>query len=295
MWNENGYLDLCRNILETGAYRQPEGEEGRYELFAQPLKFDLRDRTLPLLTTKKMQWKSLATEMLWFISGETTTQPLKDNGVGIWDTWSGENGEVGPLYGYMWRHWWVDPNLTELNEGRTEIDQLQQVIKGLRERPEARSHMITAWRPDWLNAMSIKPCHILLQFYRIEDEVHLAVYQRSCDMFLGVPFNIAQYSLLTHLVSHHIGCEAGTFTWIGGDTHIYETHIDQVREQLTRTPLRPPKLIIHNHKPVINGYTMDDFSVDDYHRHDAIKAPISPQGQPGRGTRIQGLRKVDKV
>ena len=296
IWGEAAYLDMCRRILDDGVYRRPEGEEGRYELFAQPLKFDLRDGRLPLLTTKRMQWKSLAVEMLWFISGSSKVDFLHENNVHIWDIWANEANDVGPLYGYMWRHWWVDPNLAEsLHKGREEIDQLAQVMTTLRDRPEARSHVITAWRPDWLKAMSIKPCHVYLQFYRVGDEVSLLLTQRSCDTFLGVPFNIAQYSLLTHIVAHQLGCTAGTFTWVGADTHIYENHVDQVREQLTREVGPSPRLHIARKPESIDGYRFEDFEVQGYEHAKGLKGDISAQGQPKAGTDIDRLRCVASV
>jgi thymidylate synthase len=295
IWGEAAYLDMCRRILEQGVYRKPDGEEGRWEAFAQPLKFDLRDRKLPLLTTKRMQWKSLAVEMLWFISGSSKIDLLHENNVKIWDIWANEDNDVGPLYGYMWRHWWVDPNLVELNGGREEIDQLAQVIATLRDRPEARSHVITAWRPDWLKAMSIKPCHVYLQFYRVGDEVSLLLTQRSCDTFLGVPFNIAQYSLLTHLVAHQLGCTARDFTWMGGDVHIYENHVEQVQDQLTRPIHAAPRLQIHRRPDSIEGYRFDDFEVEGYQHEGPLKGEISAQGTPKAGTDIDRLRKLRKA
>ncbi len=292
---ERAYLEMCRRILDEGAYRKPEDEEGRYEAFAQPLKFDLRDDRLPLLTTKRMLFKSLACEMLWFISGSPRIDLLREYDVHIWDIWANADGDVGPLYGYQWRHWWVDPNLVELNGGRTEIDQLEQVMTTLRERPEARSHMVTAWRPDMLKAMSIKPCHILLQFYRVGDEVSLALFQRSCDTFLGVPFNIAQYSLLTHLVAHQLGCTAREFTWIGGDVHIYENHVEQIREQLDRPVLEPPRLHIKRTPESIDGYRYEDFEVVGYQHGGPLKGEISAQGTPKAGVDVAKLRKVTKA
>ena len=290
LWGEPAYLAMCRRILDEGVYRKPEGEEGRYEAFAQPLKFDLTDGKLPLLTTKRMQWKSLAVEMLWFISGASKVDLLRDNDVHIWDIWANDEGDVGPLYGYMWRHWWVDPDLRELNGGRAEIDQLGQVMTSLRDRPEARSHVITAWRPDWLKAMAIKPCHVYLQFYRVGDAVSLLLTQRSCDTFLGVPFNIAQYSLLTHLVAHQLGCTARDFTWMGGDVHIYENHVEQIRKQLQRDVGAPPRLRIARTPETIDGYRFDDLAVEGYDHAPGLKGAISAQGQPKAGVDITKLR-----
>jgi thymidylate synthase len=283
MNNESGYINLLERILTEGHYRKPEKEEGRYELFAQPLRFDLSDNQLPLMTTKKVFFKSLAVEMLWFLSGSQDTQLLKKHQVKIWDTWENADGIVGPLYGYQWRHWQIDPATQHLYEGKKEIDQMAEVMKTLRERPEARSHMVTAWRPDHLKAMSIKPCHILLQFYLVNNQLSLMLTQRSCDAYLGVPFNIAQYSLLTHMVAHQLGCQAKEFIWVGGDVHIYENHVDQVKQQI-RKPLHTIPQLKFNRKPSdLFSYELDDFEIKHYIHADYVPAQVSPQGQPGKG------------
>ena len=290
MYNERGYLNMLRRILEHGTYRKPDNEEGRYELFAQPLKFDLTDNKLPLLTTKKVLFKSLAVEMLWFISGSTNIKFLKEHNVKIWDLWANADGEVGPIYGYQWRHWRIDQSLPDVimhkYKNKDEIDQLAEVMNTLAVRPEARSHMITAWRPDHLEAMSIKPCHILLQFYRVNQDVSLALYQRSCDAFLGVPFNIAQYSLLTHMVAHQLGCRAKEFTWIGGDVHIYENHKEQVTKQLEYPILEAPVISFRRKPASIFEYSYEDLILGNYQHGDFIKGDVSPQGQPGCGIDI---------
>lgn len=285
MYGERAYLDMCQRILE-GPYRKPEGEEGRYESFGEQLRFDLQGYKIPVFTTKKTQWKSLAVEMLWFMRGHQDVSFLHQNGVHIWDTWANADGIVGPLYGYMWRHWGIDPRLQHQFGGATEIDQLKEVMKTLRDRPEARSHMITAWRPDWLKAMAIKPCHFNLQFYRIDNRISLVMTQRSCDTFLGVPFNIAQYSLLTHLVADQLGCVADEFIWQGGDVHIYENHVEQVKEQCQRMVLPEPRLLIHRTPDAIDKYEFHDFELADYEHHGVLRGSISPQGTPGEGTAI---------
>jgi thymidylate synthase len=286
MNNEAGYLALLNAILTEGNYRKPEKEEGRYELFAQPLRFDLRENKLPLMTTKKVFFKSLAVEMLWFLSGSQNTQLLKDHNVKIWDTWENEEGIVGPLYGYQWRHWQIDPATQHLYDGKTEIDQMAEVMKTLKYRPEARSHMVTAWRPDHLKAMSIKPCHILLQFYLVKGELSLMLTQRSCDAYLGVPFNIAQYSLLVHMMAHQLGCTAKEFIWVGGDVHIYENHVEQVKAQI-HNPIKAIPTLSFNRKPDdLFSYHIDDFKVNDYNHADYVRAAVSPQGQPGKGVSL---------
>jgi thymidylate synthase len=280
------YSQLLSNILNQGTYRKPEDEEGRYELFGQSLRFDLSNNWLPLMTTKKVFFKSLAVEMLWFLSGSQDIKMLKENRVKIWDIWANEEGVVGPLYGYQWRHWRIDPVTQHLYGCAQEIDQMAEVMRSLRDRPEARSHMVTAWRPDHLKAMSIKPCHVLLQFYRVDNKVSLMLTQRSCDAYLGVPFNIAQYSLLTHMVAHQLGCEAGEFIWHGGDVHIYENHVEQVLEQLGKRPYPGPTLHFNRKPEDLFSYQYEDFEVRDYVHADYVPAEVSAQGQPGKGIRL---------
>ena len=279
---EYGYIEMCQDILENGVYRKPDDEDGRYELFDYTLRFDnMQNGHIPLLTTKFVPFKSLAVEMLWFISGSQRTDLLKKYNVPIWNTWENEDGVVGPLYGFQWRHWRIDPPLRHQFDGADEIDQLKNTIESLRSRPEARSHMITAWRPDHLKSMAIKPCHVLLQFYRVGDSVSLSLYQRSCDTFLGVPFNIAQYSVLLHIVAHVIGCKPDTFTWHGGDVHIYENHVDQIEEQMDRRPVGFPKLKINNATPDIDQISFEDLELSGYNPYPRLKGDISPQGTPG--------------
>lgn len=285
--DEPGYLDMLRRILDEGVYRKPEDEEGRYELFAQPLRFDLTDNKLPLMTSKKVFFKSLAVEMLWFLSGSQDISLLRKHNVKIWNIWANEEDVVGPLYGFQWRHWRIDPAAQKHYDGAKEIDQIANVMKSLRDRPEARSHMVTAWRPDHLKLMSIKPCHILLQFYRVGNEVSLMLTQRSCDAYLGVPFNIAQYSLLTHMVAHQLGCTAKEFIWVGGDVHVYENHVDQVREQLKKPVLGIPTLHFKRKPDDIFSYDFEDFELRDYAHADYVPAQVSPQGTPGKGVLLK--------
>ena len=290
MNNEEGYLDMLHRILNEGKYRKPEGEEGRFELFAQPLRFDLTDNKLPMMTTKKVIFKSLAVEMLWFLSGSQDISMLKEHGVKIWDIWANEKGIVGPLYGFQWRHWQIDPNVSASHYGgKKEIDQIAEVMDSLRDRPEARSHMVTAWRPDHLNLMSIKPCHILVQFYRCDDEISLMLTQRSCDAYLGVAFNIAQYSLLTHMVAHLLDCKAKEFIWVGGDVHIYENHVQQVKEQLNKPILAVPTIKFNRKPEDIFSFSFDDFELSNYAHADYVPAEVSPQGKPGKGTLYREL------
>ena len=291
---EYEYLMLLRKAVKSGKYRKPDDEEGRYELFGEQLKFDLTGNTIPLLTTKKVYFRSLAAEMLWFLSGSQNIQLLRDNNVKIWDAWANDSGDVGALYGYQWRHWQVDKEaMTKYPERYKhvvdgEIDQLKQVMNTLANRPEARSHVMTCWRPDHLPLMSIKPCHgLVVQFYAIDNELSCCMYQRSCDLFLGVPFNIAQYSLLTHMVAHQLGMQAKEFIWNGGDTHIYENHVEQANQQLENPILRPPTLSMVGDKPdAIDRYTLDNFRINNYEHAKPIKADVSLQGKPGTGVAL---------
>lgn len=282
-YNEPGYLQMAQTIMQHGNYRKPDGEEGRREVFDYTLRFDLRNNTLPLLTTKFVPFKSLAVEMLWFISGSQRVDLLHDYGVPIWDTWGDpDTGVVGPLYGYQWRHWHVDPIVS--GDYHEEVDQLEEVLKKLRDKPEARSHVVTAWRPDHLPAMAIKPCHMLFQFYRFDGKLSLSLFQRSCDTFLGVPFNIAQYSLLCHMVARYLGDEAYEFIWHGADVHIYENHFEQINTQIEREPGQFPKIYMPRKHP--DKYEFADFTLDGYEHQGRLKGDISPQGQPGKGQEI---------
>lgn len=281
--DERQYLDMLRELISVGYSTKPAGEEGRYQVFGRTMRFDLTENKLPLLTTKRVHFKSLAVEMLWFLSGSQNIQMLKEHGVTIWDEWANEEGDVGPLYGYQWRHWRGD---RDIGGGITEIDQVATVMQSLKDRPEARSHVITAWRPDHLKHMAIKPCHILLQFYRIWDEVSLMMYQRSCDAFLGVPFNIAQYSLLTHMVAHQLGCRAREFIWVGADVHLYHNHFNQACEQIGRVPKAFPTLEFKRTPDSLFEYQYDDFKVVGYEPEGFLKGDVSLQGKPGEGVAI---------
>lgn len=282
-------LDMYSDILKSPRVRGDKDEENRWEIFCYPLHFNISDWRLPLLTTKKMQWKSLAVELLWFLRGETNVEFLHRHGVRIWDTWANEDGDIGPVYGKLWRDIPADPLASRSDAGGT-IDQLANVVASLRYRPQARSHVMVAWRPDWLPLGSIKPCHVYFQFYRYGDELELMLTQRSCDAFLGVPFNIAQFSLLAHIVAHMLGIRAVRFHWIGGDVHIYENHFEQVREQLRREPELndwrpvPPKVFIRREPQDDPGdYDFNDFELVGYEHMGALPASISPQGKPKQG------------
>lgn len=281
---EFGYLTLLNTILTEGKYRKPINEEGRYEVFGKQLSFDLTNNKIPLFSSKKVFFKSLAAEMLWFLKGDQDISYLKENNVKIWDIWANEEGIVGPMYGFMMRHWPIDPSLQdEYFNGAKEIDQIAAVVESLRNKPEARSHMVTMWRPDLIPLQSIKACHVLLQFYKVDDELSLTMFQRSVDSAAGLPFNIAQYSLLCHMVAHQLGCKAKEFIWVGGDTHIYENHIEQVKKQL-ETPLKDFPTIKFNRLPKdIFSYELQDFTIENYVHGEYLPLDISPQGTPGTG------------
>jgi thymidylate synthase len=286
---EYQYLDILQELLEDGVYR--EGRNGgTYGLFGKQIRFDLQ-AGFPLLTTKKVHFKSILVELLWFLRGDTNIKFLHDHGVTIWDEWADENGELGPVYGKQWRSW-VAPSPSVLNEaGRNEgvtyasrmgvgeqitrpIDQIANVIEGLKQDPHGRRHIVTAWNPAEIEDMALPPCHCLFQFHVAEGRLNCQLYQRSADWFLGVPFNIASYALLTHLVAREVGLEVGEFVHTFGDLHLYANHVEQAREQLTREPRLFPKLVIDSYFG-IDHLLPTHFSLIDYNPHPAIKAPVS--------------------
>ena len=264
------YEDLLRDILATGHRRTDRTGTGTVGVFGRQLRFDLSS-SFPLLTTKRVHFKSVAIELLWFLRGGSNVRWLQERGVSIWDEWADENGDLGPVYGVQWRSW-------PRPEGGS-IDQLARVIDSLRERPDSRRHIVTAWNPAEVEQMALPPCHALFQFHvePVEagpDRLSCQLYQRSADMFLGVPFNIASYALLTTLVADQVGMVPGEFVWTGGDCHIYENHLEQVRLQLSREPRPYPSLRVA-HRDSIDAYEYEDFEVLGYDPHPTIKAPIA--------------------
>jgi thymidylate synthase len=246
--SEQPYLDLLRDCLDNGVHR--EGRNGgTYGLFGRQIRFDL-SRGFPLLTTKRVWWKGVVTELLWMLRGETNTAYLKQHGVAIWDEWQDDAGDLGPVYGYQWRKW-DRPYPTGQH-----IDQIAGVIKSLREDPYGRRHIVTAWNPADLNFMALPPCHCLFQFFVADGKLSCQLYQRSADIFLGVPFNIASYALLTHLIAREVGLEVGEFVHTFGDVHLYANHVEQAREQLSREPRELPQLIF-------DGWTPEFESMDE--------------------------------
>lgn len=260
------YLDLMQDILETGASKTDRTGTGTLSVFGRQLRFDL-SKGFPLLTTKKLHTRSIFIELLWFLKGDTNIKYLHDHGVTIWDEWADEKGDLGPVYGHQWRSW-PTPN------GQT-IDQITNVLNQIRQKPDSRRHIVTAWNPSEVDKMALPPCHAMFQFYVAEGKLSCQLYQRSADYFLGVPFNIASYALLTHMFAQQCDLLPGEFVWTGGDTHLYTNHIEQAKLQLSREPFDIPRLNIRRKPPTIFDYQFEDFEIVNYQAHPGIKAPIA--------------------
>lgn len=260
------YLDLGKHILQNGIRKTDRTGTGTISIFGHQMRFDLANG-FPLVTTKKLHLKSIIYELLWFLNGDTNIKYLKDNGVSIWDEWADENGNLGPVYGYQWRNW-------PARDGKT-IDQITKVIEQIKSKPDSRRHIVTAWNPADVDQMALPPCHAMFQFYVADGKLSCMLLQRSTDYFLGLPFNIASYALLTHMVAQQCDLEVGDFVWTGGDTHIYLNHIDQVNLQLTREPFPLPQLVIKRKPATIFDYQFEDFEIQNYQCHPGIKAPIA--------------------
>jgi thymidylate synthase len=260
------YLDLMRQIRQHGARKEDRTGTGTLSVFGPQLRFDLRDG-FPLVTTKKIHVRSVVYELLWFLRGDTNVSWLRDHGVTIWDEWADERGELGPVYGKQWRAWLAP-------DGRT-IDQITQAVEQIRRNPDSRRIMVSAWNVAELGDMALMPCHAFFQLYVAGGRLSCQLYQRSADLFLGVPFNIASYALLTHMFAQQCDLEPGEFIWTGGDTHLYLNHLQQADEQLSRTPLPLPKLVIRRRPPTIFDYDYEDFEFVNYQHHAAIKAPVA--------------------
>lgn len=260
------YLDLMRDILDNGAQKTDRTGTGTISVFGRQLRFDLAEG-FPLVTTKKLHLRSIIYELLWFLKGDTNIKYLKENGVTIWDEWADENGELGPVYGHQWRSW-------PAPDGRT-IDQISQVISQIRQKPDSRRHIVTAWNPAEVDKMALPPCHALFQFYVAEGKLSCQLYQRSADYFLGVPFNIASYALLTCMFAQQCDLMPGEFVWTGGDVHLYTNHLEQARRQLTRDPFPLPQLNIKRKPASVFDYHFEDFEILNYQAHPSIKAPIA--------------------
>ncbi len=260
------YLDLLQRILDEGTPKGDRTGTGTLSVFGHQMRFDLA-QGFPVLTTKKLHLRSIIHELLWFISGDTNIRYLKENGVSIWDEWADENGDLGPVYGYQWRSW-PGP------DGQS-VDQISKLIEQIRRNPDSRRLMVVAYNPAYVDQMALPPCHSLFQFYVANGRLSCQLYQRSADTFLGVPFNIASYALLTHMVAQQCDLDVGDFIWTGGDTHLYSNHLEQARLQLTRQPLPLPRLHIKRRPSDIFSYVFDDFELVGYESHPHIKAPVA--------------------
>ncbi len=260
------YLDLMRRVRDEGIRKQDRTGTGALSVFGHQMRFDLA-AGFPLVTTKKLHLRSIIHELLWFLSGDSNVGYLRDNGVRIWDEWADEDGELGPVYGVQWRSW-------PAADGRT-IDQISQVITQIRENPDSRRIIVSAWNVAEIEAMALPPCHLLFQFYVADGRLSCLLYQRSCDIFLGVPFNIASYSLLTHMIAEQTGLDVGEFVWTGGDCHLYLNHLEQADEQLRREPHPLPRLAIRRRPDSVFDYRFEDFEILDYEAHPHIAAKVA--------------------
>ncbi len=260
------YLDLVRHVLDHGTRKTDRTGTGTLSVFGCQMRFDLA-RGFPLLTTKKLHAKSIIHELLWFLRGETNTRYLKENGVTIWDEWADEQGELGPIYGYQWRSW-------PTADGR-HVDQIAEVVEQIRRNPDSRRLLVSAWNVGEIEHMALPPCHLLFQFYVADGRLSCQLYQRSADIFLGVPFNIASYALLTLMVAQVTGLKPGEFIHTLGDTHLYLNHLEQAQLQLTREPRALPQIRLNPERKSLDQFVFDDFELMNYDPHPAIKAPVA--------------------
>ena len=290
MENDFQYLNLLSNCLLHGEDRPAEHDRtgiATRSIIGGMMNFDLSGGKIPLLTTKKVYWKGVVAELLWFISGETDTQILKDQGVHIWDGNTSEEflkktnkpsiikpGDIGAGYSFQWRNWNGDLNAWNSNKTRTGIDQLSRLMDNLRNDPYSRRHILTTWNPEQLECMALPPCHMLACFTVLNGKLHCSMTQRSCDLFLGVPFNIASYSLMTHIMANDLGLEPGTFTWFGHDCHLYETHLDAATTQIDRIPYAAPTIALPPRRSIFD-ITIDEIKLQNYRCHPKIDAPMS--------------------
>lgn len=261
------YEDLLRDVLQNGTPKADRTGTGTRSVFGRQLRFDLSE-SFPLITTKRIHFKSVALELLWFLRGDSNVKWLQERGVRIWNEWADEDGELGPVYGVQWRSWPTPDG--------SHIDQIARLVEGLKSNPDSRRHIVSAWNVAEIENMALPPCHALFQFYVGEDNrLSCLLYQRSADTFLGVPFNIASYALLTYMIAQQCDLDVGEFIWTGGDVHIYDDHLDQVNEQLSREPFPYPRLDIKRTPESISDYRIEDFELVGYNHHPTIKAPIA--------------------
>ena len=260
------YLDFMRHVRDHGRRKDDRTGTGTLSVFGYQMRFDL-GTGFPLLTTKKLHTKSIIHELLWFLAGDTNVAYLHENGVTIWDEWADEHGDLGPIYGYQWRSWPAP--------GGRHIDQMTNVLAEIRRNPDSRRLIVSAWNVGDIPRMKLPPCHLLFQFYVAGGRLSCQLYQRSCDIFLGVPFNIASYALLTHMVAQQCDLGVGDFVWTGGDCHLYLNHLEQVDTQLARTPLPLPKLVLHRKPDSLFDYRFEDIEFAGYQSHPPIKAQVA--------------------
>ncbi|PTN10380.1 thymidylate synthase [Mangrovibacterium marinum] len=260
------YLDLLDHILENGTKKEDRTGTGTISVFGHQMRFNLAEG-FPVLTTKKLHLKSIIHELLWFLAGDTNIKYLTDNGVRIWNEWADKNGNLGHVYGYQWRSW-------PTPDGR-HIDQIAEVVESIKNNPNSRRHIVSAWNVGEIDQMALPPCHLLFQFYVADGKLSCQLYQRSCDVFLGVPFNIASYALLTMMMAQVCGLEAGDFVWTGGDTHIYQNHLEQVKLQLTREPKALPQMKLNPDIKSIFDFKYEDFELINYNAHPHIPGKVA--------------------
>ena len=260
------YLSLMQHVRDTGARKEDRTGTGTLSVFGHQMRFDL-SAGFPLVTTKKLHLRSIIHELLWFLSGDSNTRYLKENGVSIWDAWADDDGELGPVYGVQWRSW-------PKSNGES-IDQISEIVRQIRETPDSRRIIVSAWNVGEIENMALPPCHCLFQFYVADGRLSCQLYQRSCDIFLGVPFNIASYALFTHMIAQQTDLGVGEFIWTGGDCHLYSNHLEQADEQLQREPIALPRLAIKRRPASIFDYRFDDFEILNYESHPHIRAAIA--------------------
>jgi len=265
--NMKTYLSLLQRLIDQGVYRSDRTGTGTWSVFGEQVRFSLDDG-FPLLTTKKLHLRSIIHELLWFLNGDTNVHYLQQNKVSIWDEWADENGDLGRVYGAQWTDW-------KKSDGSGTVNQIEEVIRSIRENPDSRRHLVCAWNPGELHLMALPPCHALFQFYVADGKLSCQLYQRSADLFLGVPFNIASYALLTQMIAKICNLQAHEFVHTFGDLHLYSNHREQAELQLSRTPRAKPKMIIHGEQKEITDFKFEDFELVDYDPHPAIKAPIA--------------------
>ncbi|KID04364.1 thymidylate synthase [Hafnia alvei] len=260
------YLDLMKKVLAEGTQKADRTGTGTVSIFGHQMRFNLQEG-FPLVTTKRCHLRSIIHELLWFLNGDTNTAYLRENNVTIWDEWADENGDLGPVYGKQWRAWGAA-------DGR-QIDQISKVMEQLKQDPDSRRIIVSAWNVGELDQMALAPCHAFFQFYVADGKLSCQLYQRSCDVFLGLPFNIASYALLVHMMAQQLNLEVGDFVWTGGDTHLYSNHMEQTQLQLSREPRALPKLVIKRKPESIFDYKFEDFDIEGYDPHPGIKAPVA--------------------